>query len=42
MTNGEAAAAQGLSHAAASKRYAQAMERPRAILAAVPGEASEP
>ena len=41
MTNGDAAAALGLSHSAASKRYARAVERLREILAALPGEASE-
>ena len=42
MTNGDAAAALGLSHSAASKRYARAVERLREILAALPGEVSEP
>src|SRR3954451_8874234 len=42
MTNGDAAAALGLTHSAASKRYARAVERLREILAALPGEEFEP
>jgi RNA polymerase sigma-70 factor, ECF subfamily len=41
MSNGDAAAALGLSHSAASKRYARAVERLREILADVQGEPPE-
>jgi RNA polymerase sigma-70 factor (ECF subfamily) len=38
MTNGDAAAALGLGHSAASKRYTRALERLKEILSALPGE----
>jgi RNA polymerase sigma-70 factor (ECF subfamily) len=41
MTNGDAAAALGLSHPAASMRYFRALERLQEILVTLPGEARE-
>ena len=40
MTNGDAAAALGLTFKAASKRYTRALERLEEILRALPGDAS--
>ena len=40
MTNGDAAAALGLSFKAASKRYTKALERLETILKALPGNTS--
>jgi RNA polymerase sigma-70 factor, ECF subfamily len=42
LSNGDAAAALGLSHPAASKRYARAVERLREILATLQGEQQPP
>ena len=41
MSNGDAAAALGLTFKAASKRYTRALERLRAILGDLPGAISE-
>jgi hypothetical protein len=40
MTNGDAAAALGLTFKAASKRYTRALERLETILASLPGNIS--